>query len=80
MTAKIKTETRFTREDVAIAQSTLDGWSSRAMDPPENSLGSLADDTKPWDIFRSTSHRLKYWNVSKKGLPSGIILGLLPSG
>jgi len=58
---------RFAREGVPIAQSTLDGWASQAMDRLEILYDHLAGDTKARGYLQADESRIKVLESPKKG-------------
>jgi len=58
---------RFAREGVPIAQSTLDGWASQAMDLLEILWDHLAGDTKTRGYLQVDESRIKVLESLKKG-------------
>jgi transposase len=58
---------RFLRENIPIAQSTLDGWAARAMDRLEILYNRLADETKARGYLQVDESRIKVLESPKKG-------------
>jgi len=58
---------RFAREGIPIAQSTLDGWASQAMDRLEILWNHLAADTKALGYIQVDESRIKVLESLKKG-------------
>ena len=58
---------RFAREGVPIAQSTLDGWASQAMDRLEILWDHLAADTKALGYIQVDESQIKVLDSLKKG-------------
>lgn len=58
---------RFAREGIPIAQSTLDGWASQAMDRLEILWDHLAADTKARGYLQVDESRIKVLESPKKG-------------
>src|SRR6056297_3795068 len=58
---------RFLRENIPIAQSTLDGWASQAMDRLEILYNHLAAETKARGYLQVDESRIKVLESPKKG-------------
>ena len=58
---------RFLRENIPIAQSTLDGWAAQAMDRLEILYNRLVADTKARGYVQADESRIKVLESPKKG-------------